>query len=138
MNNTNTTNTNTTNRSTLRDRKRDYLTIQGVNIPGREFIPTSQEPIDEDTHVKKYPEPTWKASFIVSVRQPCHLIEVAIELIIVVFVMQNTLKANPIVLAIPILLPISWALHFTHQSPVVVFVTSLLCIVPLAGGLSFA
>lgn len=39
---------------------------------------------------------------------------------------------------LPILLPLSWSLHFTHQSPVAVFVTSLICIVPLAGGLSFA
>jgi len=48
------------------------------------------------------------------------------------------MKHCPILWAAPILIPISWALHFTHQSATVVFVASLLAVVPLAGGLSFA
>jgi Ca2+:H+ antiporter len=39
---------------------------------------------------------------------------------------------------VPIILPIAWALHFSHQSPVAVFITCLVAIVPLAGGLGFA
>ena len=51
---------------------------------------------------------------------------------------QNTLKAQPMLFAILVLLPISWGLEFAHQDPVAIFVTSLLAIVPLAGGLGFA
>ncbi|WVR03526.1 calcium/proton exchanger [Kwoniella sp. DSM 27419] len=50
----------------------------------------------------------------------------------------NTIKAQPALCAIPVLLPISWSLEFAHQDPVAIFVTSLIAIVPLAGGLGFA
>ncbi|CAK9779359.1 hypothetical protein CC85DRAFT_313933 [Cutaneotrichosporon oleaginosum] len=51
---------------------------------------------------------------------------------------KNTIKTVPVIVAAPILCPIAWGLHFSGQSPVAVFVVSLLAIVPLAGGLSFA
>jgi len=41
------------------------IMVEGLNIPGREFVPTHQEPMVEEPQVAKYPEPTWKASFIV-------------------------------------------------------------------------
>ncbi|WWC85887.1 calcium/proton exchanger [Kwoniella dendrophila CBS 6074] len=83
-----------------------------VSIP---LPPKRGPPEGEDTPIKKtFIEPTWKQSF------------------------RNTIKAQPFLVAMPVLLPISWALHFTHQDPVAVFVTSLIAIVPLAGGLGFA
>ena len=51
---------------------------------------------------------------------------------------KNAIKSQPALCAVPILLPISTALHFTHQSPVAIFIVSLVGIVPLAGGLGFA
>lgn len=48
------------------------------------------------------------------------------------------IRAVPVLVTIPILCPIAWALHFSHQSAVATFVVSLLAIVPLAGGLGFA
>ncbi|GFZ51835.1 Vacuolar Ca(2+)/H(+) exchanger [Saitozyma sp. JCM 24511] len=51
---------------------------------------------------------------------------------------KNTIKHVPILCAVPVILPVAWALHFSHQSPVAVFITCLVAIVPLAGGLGFA
>jgi Ca2+:H+ antiporter len=51
---------------------------------------------------------------------------------------QNTIKGCPILLALPILIPVAWALELTHQGDVAIFVTCLLAIIPLAGGISFA
>lgn len=51
---------------------------------------------------------------------------------------KNMIRAVPVLVTIPILCPIAWALHFSGQNPVAVFVVSLLAIVPLAGGLGFA
>nr|XP_019014688.1 calcium/proton exchanger [Kwoniella pini CBS 10737]OCF53469.1 calcium/proton exchanger [Kwoniella pini CBS 10737] len=83
-----------------------------VSIP---MPPKRGPPEGEDTPIKKtIIEPTWKQSF------------------------GNTIKSQPFLVAMPVLLPISWALHFTHQDPVAIFVTSLIAIVPLAGGLGFA
>ena len=52
--------------------------------------------------------------------------------------LENMIKASPYLCVIPVILPISWALHFAHQSPVAIFITCLLGVVPLAGGLGFA
>nr|XP_018266789.1 calcium/proton exchanger [Kwoniella dejecticola CBS 10117]OBR88947.1 calcium/proton exchanger [Kwoniella dejecticola CBS 10117] len=83
-----------------------------VSIP---LPPKRGPPEGEDTPVKRtFIEPTWKQSF------------------------RNTIKSQPFLVAMPVLLPISWALHLTHQDSVAVFVTSLIAIVPLAGGLGFA
>ncbi|WVW81909.1 calcium/proton exchanger [Kwoniella bestiolae CBS 10118] len=83
-----------------------------VSIP---LPPKRGPPEGEEEHIKKtFIEPTWTQSF------------------------RNTIKSQPFLVAMPVLLPISWALHFTHQDPVAVFVTSLIAIVPLAGGLGFA
>ncbi|WRT63738.1 calcium/proton exchanger [Kwoniella shivajii] len=83
-----------------------------VSIP---LPPKRGPPQSEEDRIKKtFIEPTWKQSFI------------------------NTIKSQPALVAMPILLPISWALHFTHQDPIAIFVTSLIAIVPLAGALGFA
>ncbi|WVQ62580.1 calcium/proton exchanger [Kwoniella botswanensis] len=83
-----------------------------VSIP---LPPKRGPPEGEVEHIKKtFIEPTWKESF------------------------RNTIKSQPFLVAMPVLLPISWALHLTHQDSVAVFVTSLIAIVPLAGGLGFA
>ncbi|KAL7419188.1 hypothetical protein Q5752_006025 [Cryptotrichosporon argae] len=52
--------------------------------------------------------------------------------------LKATIKAVPLLLVVPVLLPIAWALHFTDQNAIAVFVVSLLAICPLAGGLGFA
>ncbi|WVF66128.1 calcium/proton exchanger [Kwoniella sp. CBS 6097] len=86
--------------------------LRNISIP---LPPRMGPPEGEDEHVKKtFIEPTWKQCFI------------------------NTIKSQWALCAIPVLLPIAWALHFSHQDPIAVFVTSLLAIVPLAGGLGFA
>ncbi|OCF45169.1 calcium/proton exchanger [Kwoniella heveanensis CBS 569] len=86
--------------------------LRNISIP---LPPKMGPPEGEDEHVKKtFIEPTWKQCF------------------------TNTIKSQPALCAIPILLPVAWALHFSHQDPIAVFVTSLLAIVPLAGGLGFA
>ena len=51
---------------------------------------------------------------------------------------QNTVKGCPILLALPVLIPVAWGLEFAHQGDVAIFVTCLLAIIPLAGGISFA
>jgi len=51
---------------------------------------------------------------------------------------QNMIRSVPLLAVVPILCPIAWALHFSHQNPVAVFVVSVLAIAPLAGGLGFA
>ncbi|KAL1407090.1 hypothetical protein Q8F55_006503 [Vanrija albida] len=51
---------------------------------------------------------------------------------------RNMIRSVPVMVVLPIILPIAWALYFSHQNPVAVFVCSLLAIVPLAGGLGFA
>lgn len=43
----------------------------------------------------------------------------------------NTLKYSPLNICL-LFIPVSWALHFTHQSATIVFVFSALAIVPLA------
>nr|ODN92639.1 calcium/proton exchanger [Cryptococcus depauperatus CBS 7841] len=86
--------------------------LKNLAIP---LPPKMGPPEDEQEKVhKNFIEPTWKQCFI------------------------NTIKAQPFLVAVPVLLPISWALHFSHQNPVAVFVTSLIAIVPLAGALGFA
>ncbi|WWD22456.1 calcium/proton exchanger [Kwoniella shandongensis] len=87
--------------------------LKGLSIP----LPPKMGPPggEEETKVKKhFEEPTWKQCF------------------------RNTIKSQPALCITPVLLPIAWALHFTHQNPVAVFVVSLIGIVPLAGGLGFA
>jgi hypothetical protein len=37
-----------------------------------------------------------------------------------------------------VFIPISWALHFTHQNSVIVFIFSMFAVVPLAALLGFA
>ncbi|WVN90963.1 calcium/proton exchanger [Cryptococcus depauperatus CBS 7841] len=82
--------------------------LKNLAIP---LPPKMGPPEDEQEKVhKNFIEPTWKQCFI----------------------------AQPFLVAVPVLLPISWALHFSHQNPVAVFVTSLIAIVPLAGALGFA
>ncbi|ODO01987.1 calcium/proton exchanger [Cryptococcus wingfieldii CBS 7118] len=86
--------------------------LRNISIP---LPPKMGPPQGEQEKVKrKFIEPTWKECFV------------------------NTIKYQPLLVAVPIILPISWALHFSHQNPIAIFVTSLLTIVPLAGGLSFA
>jgi Ca2+:H+ antiporter len=48
------------------------------------------------------------------------------------------MRGVPILWIVPLICPVAWALHFSHQNPVAVFIISILAIVPLAGGLSFA
>ncbi|KAK8845503.1 calcium/proton exchanger [Kwoniella newhampshirensis] len=87
--------------------------LKGLSIP----LPPKMGPPggEEERKIKKhFDEPTWGQCF------------------------KNTIKSQPALCATPIILPIAWALHFTHQNPVAVFVTSLIGIVPLAGGLGFA
>ncbi|KAG7529947.1 hypothetical protein FFLO_05303 [Filobasidium floriforme] len=51
--------------------------------------------------------------------------------------LKNTVKSSYIVYLLP-LVPVAWALHFSHQSDVIVFVFSFLAVIPLASLLSFA
>jgi Ca2+:H+ antiporter len=37
-----------------------------------------------------------------------------------------------------VFIPISWALHFTHQGSVIIFIFSMFAVVPLAALLGFA
>ena len=48
----------------------------------------------------------------------------------------NILKFSPLNVLL-VFLPISWAMHFTHQSDAVVFTTSALAVLPLAALLGF-
>ncbi|KAE8543168.1 calcium/proton exchanger [Cryptococcus gattii VGV] len=86
--------------------------LKNISIP----LPPKMGPpeIEEEKVQKTFMEPTWKQCF------------------------RNTIKAQPALVAVPIILPISWALHFSHQNPIAIFVTSLIAIVPIAGGLGFA
>ncbi|WVQ76340.1 calcium/proton exchanger [Cryptococcus sp. DSM 104548] len=86
--------------------------LRNISIP---LPPKMGPPGGEEKKVKRtFIEPTWKECFV------------------------NTIKYQPLLVAVPVILPISWALHFSNQNPIAIFVTSLLTIVPLAGGLSFA
>ncbi|KIR43759.1 calcium/proton exchanger [Cryptococcus deuterogattii 99/473] len=85
--------------------------LKNISIP---LPPKMGPPENEEEKVQKtFMEPTWKQCF------------------------RNTIKAQPALVAVPIILPISWALHFSHQNPIAIFVTSLIAIVPIAGGLGF-
>ncbi|OWT40707.1 calcium/proton exchanger [Cryptococcus neoformans Bt1] len=86
--------------------------LKNISIP---LPPKMGPPESEEEKLQKtFIEPTWTQCF------------------------RNTIKAQPALAAVPIILPISWALHFSHQNPIAIFVTSLIAIVPLAGGLGFA
>ncbi|GMK58533.1 hypothetical protein CspeluHIS016_0505650 [Cutaneotrichosporon spelunceum] len=87
------------------------------NLPDPNQAPTISTLSDPDApldNVHDLPQPTFKRGF------------------------KNMIKTVPVIVAAPILCPIAWALYFSGQNPVVVFIVSLLAIIPLAGGLSFS
>lgn len=105
--------------------------LKNISIP----LPPKMGPpeIEKEKVQKTFMEPTWKQCFHVS-----HIFPSGNGALTTITTMKNTIKAQPALVAVPIILPISWALHFSHQNPIAIFVTSLIAIVPIAGGLGFA